>query len=99
LKIKIIENKRNELLKRNEVVFNLLHEGSPTPSRVEVRKEIARILKTDIDGVYVRKIETMTGTRMSISEAYVYDSPEQAKRIEPEYIIVRNSPQVENKEE
>jgi small subunit ribosomal protein S24e len=98
LKIKVIENKRNELLKRNEAILSLLHEGSPTPSRIEARKEIARILKTDIDGVYVRKIETMTGAGISICEAYIYDSPEQAKRIEPEHIIVRNSPQTRKEE-
>jgi small subunit ribosomal protein S24e len=98
LKIKIIENKRNELLKRNEVIFSLLHEGAPTPSRIEVRKEIAKVLKTDINKVYVRKIETMTGTRTSIGEAYIYDSPEQAKVIEPKYIIIRNSPQIKREE-
>ncbi len=98
MKIEIVNNKRNELLKRNEIIFSLSHEGSATPSRIEVRKELARILKVDVEKVYIRKIETMTGTMVAKGEAHVYDSPEQARQVEPEHIIIRNSPQ-ERKEE
>ncbi len=98
MKVKIVNNKRNGLLKRNEVIFTLSHEGAPTPSRIEVREELARFLKTDVENVYVKKMKTMTGTMMSVGEAHIYDSPEQARRIEPKYILLRNSPQ-ENREE
>jgi len=99
MKIEIISNKYNKLLGRNEIIFNLSHEGSATPSRIEVRKELARMLKIDVERVYIRKIETMTGTMVAKGEAHVYDSPEQARRIEPEHIIIRNSPQKKEKEE
>lgn len=98
MKIEIISNKRNELLKRNEIVFNLSHEGSATPPRMEVRKELAKLLRTEVEKVYVKKIETITGIMMARGEANVYDSPEQAKQIEPEYIISRNLPQKEKEE-
>ncbi len=98
MKIEIIDNKRNELFKRNEIVFSLSHEGSATPSRIEVRKELARLLKIDVDKVYVRKIKTMTGTMVAKGEAHVYDSVEQARQIEPEHIIIRNSPQKKEEE-
>jgi len=99
LKIKVVGNKRNELLERNEVIFMITHEGSPTPPRVDVRKEIARIFQVDIDKVYIRKIETMTGTTTAVGEAHIYDKPEQAEIIEPEHIIARSSPQKEVKGE
>lgn len=98
MKIKIVSSRRNDLLKRNEIIFILSHERSPTPSRIEVRKEIAKVLKTEIDKVYIRKIETVTGTTTSIGEAHIYDSLELVKQIEPEHIIIRNTPQVKKEE-
>lgn len=98
MKINIIGNRRNELLKRNEVIFSISHDGSPTPSRIEVRREIARILRVNAERVYVRKIESVTGTATSIGEAHIYDSQDQARVIEPEYIIRRNTQQAKEGE-
>lgn len=95
MKVKIVSNKRNELLKRNEIIFSVSHENSPTPSRLEMRQELARILKTDIERVYVRGIKSTTGLLTAIGEAHVYDSPSQANLVEPKYIMQRNSPKKE----
>ncbi|MBS7606807.1 MAG: 30S ribosomal protein S24e [Candidatus Bathyarchaeia archaeon] len=97
MKINIISNRRNELLKRNEIIFSVIHERAPTPSRIEVRRELARILRVDVERVYVRKVESVTGASMTMGEAHVYDSEEHAKQIEPEHIIMRNSPQTKEK--
>jgi ribosomal protein S24E len=48
--------------------------------------------------VFVKKFETKTGTRIAFGTANVYDSVEQAKFIEPEYIKKRNSPPEEPKQ-
>jgi len=98
MKIQIINQQRNELLKRNEVTFQVDHEGSGTPSRVEIRQKLAGMLKTDEEKVYVKKIETKTGSMTAVGEANVYDSVEQAKQIEPEHIILRNTSKSEKKE-
>lgn len=98
LKIRILNNKRNELLKRNEVIFIVYHNGAPTPSRVEVRKGLASALKVDVDRVYIRKVESTTGAATSIGEAHLYDSTEDAKAIEAKHIILRSSPQVKGEE-
>lgn len=99
MKIKIVSNKRNELLKRSEVIFIVSHEGGPTPSRIEVREKLARTLNVEEDRVYIRKMETTTGTMTTMGEAHVYDSPDQARTFEPKHIIVRNVPQKGEKEE
>ena len=65
--------------------------GGP-PTRLEVRKELATILKTDLELVYVKKIETKTGTMTAFGEANAYDSVEQAKLTEPKYTVARNLP-------
>lgn len=88
--IKIVSEKENPLLRRKEICFQIEHAQTGTPSRLEVRKAVAKISKTDIDLVYVQKLETKTGGFTAVGTANVYDSVEQAKFVEPEYIIKRN---------
>ena len=93
MKIKIISKEQNPLLKRKEVTFRIEHaQTGGTPTRLEVRKQLATSLKTDQELVYVKKIETKTGTMVAIGEANAYDSIEQAKLMEPKHIIARNAP-------
>jgi ribosomal protein S24E len=49
--------------------------------------------------VFVEKMQTMTGTNITAGVANAYETAEQAKLIEPEYIIKRNSPPEKPKEE
>jgi small subunit ribosomal protein S24e len=98
VKIEIVNNQRNELLKRNEVKFRILQEGGGTPSRVEVRQKIAASLDVNEERIYINKFETQTGRMTAAGEANVYDSAEQAKLTEPKHIILRSSPKTEKKE-
>jgi small subunit ribosomal protein S24e len=99
MEIKIISEKENPLLKRKEVYFQVEHsQTGNTPPRLEVRKAVATALKKDADLVFVKKIETKTGTHTAVGLVNVYDSVEQAKRIEPEYIVKRNVPPEKPKE-
>jgi ribosomal protein S24E len=100
MNVKIDSKEQNPLLKRKEISFTIEHEkGGGTPSRAEVRKELATKLKTDIELVYVKQMDTKTGTMIAIGEANAYDSIEQANLIEPKHIIARNAPTEKPKEE
>jgi small subunit ribosomal protein S24e len=91
--VKVTSKKRNLLLKRREVCFQVGHnQTGSTPPRLEARKAVARALKTDVDLVFVKKFETKTGTHTAVGLANVYDSVEQARLVEPEYVIKRNVP-------
>ena len=93
MKIKVTSKKRNLLLKRREVAFEVDHRDiGGTPPRFEVRKELASMLKTDLELVYVKKMVTKTGLMVAVGEANAYDSVEDAKLVEPEYIVARNLP-------
>src|SRR5512139_3041232 len=93
MEIKITSTKENPLLKRREVTFTIDHGPSgKTPGRLEVRKAVAGEAKTSTDLVFVLKIETKTGTSTALGFANVYESAEQAKLVEPEYIEQRNNP-------
>jgi len=92
MKLKIVSKEQNPLLKRKEVTFSVEHaQTGGTPTRVEVRKQLATLLKTDLELVYVKHVETKTGTMVAIGEANAYDSIEQAKLMEPKHIIARNA--------
>jgi small subunit ribosomal protein S24e len=100
MEIKIVSEKENPLLKRREVDFQIEHgETGSTPSRFEVKKAIAAVLKKDAELVFVRKFETKTGTHVVFGRANVYDSIENAGFTEPEYIKKRNSPPEEPKKD
>ena len=47
-------------------------------------------MKADLDKVWVRQIETKTGTNTTVGLAHVYDDAAKALQVEPEHIIKRN---------
>jgi small subunit ribosomal protein S24e len=100
MEIKIIQQQQNILLKRKEIAFEIDHtQTKGTPSRIEIRHRLAEILKTKPELVYVKLVKTKTGTMKATAQANAYETIEQAKRIEPEYIIARNTPAAEKKTE
>jgi len=100
MEIKIVAENENLLLKRREVTFQVEHDQTGgTPPRLEVKNALAKLLKKDANLVFIKKLETKTGTHVAVGLANVYDSIEQAKLIEPEYIIKRNMPPQKPKEE
>jgi small subunit ribosomal protein S24e len=99
MEIQIISQKENPLLKRKEVQFNVGHDPGSTPPRQEVRRAVATALKSNVDLVFVKKFETKTGTHTAVGTANLYESIEQARLIEPEYIVKRNVPPEKPKEE
>jgi small subunit ribosomal protein S24e len=93
MKVKIVSKDHNPLLKRKELTFRIEHDkNGGTPTRVEVRKQLATLLKTDLELVYIKHMETKTGTMFAIGEANAYESIEQANLIEPKHIVSRNVP-------
>jgi len=96
MEIKITQQQYNPLLKRREIAFQVEHtQTKSTPTRLEIRKSLAEMLKTNPEAVYVKRIVTKAGTMLATGEANAYDSVEQAKLVEPKYIIARNMPKEE----
>lgn len=101
MEIRIVSTKENPLLKRKEVDFRVEQDPrGKTPARLEVKKALAAELKMKEEIVFIKKMRTLTGTRTLVGIANAYETVEQAKFIEPEYIRKRNSPPEElDKEE
>ena len=99
MEVKIISTKENPLLKRKEVDFRVEQDPKgKTPARLEVKKALAAKLKINEEMVFIKKMRTLTGTNTAVGIANVYETVEQAKFVEPEYIRKRNSPPEEPKE-
>ena len=100
MEVKIVSIKENPLLKRKEVDFKVEQDlRGKTPARLEVKKALAAELKVKEEMVFIKKMRTMTGTSTAVGVANAYETVEQAKFIEPEYIRKRNNPSEELKKE
>jgi len=91
LKLEIEGKKDNLLLERLEVNFRVDHEGGATPTREEVRDQLAKALKVEKSTIIVDEIRTEFGKQMSSGYAKVYKSVESAKKLERDHLLVRNA--------
>jgi ribosomal protein S24E len=91
MKIKVIEKNTNKLLDRLEVHF-VVDAEKETPKRLEVRSKLAAMINYDENLVIIKGIHQETGSRKSKGIAHAYKSVDNLKKVEPEYLIKRNTP-------
>lgn len=72
MEVKVLEERENVFFKRKDVKLELVHHGSPTPSKQEVEKIIAEKFKTTPDHVLIDYIFGKTGIGESIVKAKIY---------------------------
>ncbi|NYT00284.1 MAG: 30S ribosomal protein S24e [Methanocellales archaeon] len=89
MNIEVIEKKVNPLLKRLEIMFKVDHEGA-TPSREEVRKNLAAMLNEKKELVIIERMRSEYGKRETHVYAKIYKSEKLLKEIERAHIIQRN---------
>ncbi len=90
MEIRILEERANPLLHRQEYQFEVVHATAATPSRDAVRTELAKLVHAGKDRVIIERMEARFGTAVTRGDANVYDSAETAKKISREHILVRN---------
>lgn len=87
--IEVVEDKKNELLKRREVRFKAYYEGV-TPSRQQIREKIIKDLKADPKLTVLDNITAEYGKTEARGYAKIYDD-DQAMKIEAKYKVDRNT--------
>ncbi|ADY01334.1 30S ribosomal protein S24e [Vulcanisaeta moutnovskia 768-28] len=97
LVLKLLNIRENKVFGRKEVSAEAWHVGLPTPSRLQLREEIAKAMGVDVKQVYVVRVITEYGRHRSTIEAHVYDDLSTGERIEPLYVKLRNIPKEEAK--
>jgi len=88
VKLELKSTRINKVVGRKELSFRIVE--ASTPSRADVRREISVLMRTDLENVYVRELNTQSGTRQTTGRAHVYDDAKVALLSEPKYIITRN---------
>ncbi|PIU75831.1 hypothetical protein COS75_02300 [Candidatus Pacearchaeota archaeon CG06_land_8_20_14_3_00_35_12] len=81
MNLKIISQKHNPLLQREEVKGIITNEK--TVSKAELQKEVAEHLKKSEELIAIKTIYPAFGSDESEFEVYVYNSPEAKTKIEP----------------
>ena len=94
MEIKLVSVKKNPLLSRTEVDFLV---ETNTPSRAIIKKAISDKMKKSEEFVFIKKMQTLTGSNITIGIANIYDTVKKADLIESDHIKKRNLPQ-ESKE-
>jgi small subunit ribosomal protein S24e len=89
MEIKVLEEKKNPLLKRREVKFSAIH-NLGTPSREEIKNKIAAYLNSKPELVIIERMRSEFGKRETEGYAKIYENAEQLKRTETQHIIQRN---------
>ena len=69
MRLKIIEEKENPVLKRREIVASLDYEQGSTPSKADLQKALSEQLNVGMENIEVSKILSENG--MSIGMAWV----------------------------
>lgn len=95
--IEIVGERRNPLLNRREVRFNLRYSG-PTPRRSDIRDKVIAALKSDKDLTVLDSLKTRFGEHTVEGYVKIY-SDKESMRVEPEYRLKKNFEVVEKAEE
>jgi ribosomal protein S24E len=91
--MEILKNNENKLLKRKEIEARL-DNLSATPSRIEVKKELAKKLKVDESLVIVNEIKHDYGDPKAYVKAKIYNSEKDLQVNARPHMIKRNTQEV-----
>lgn len=80
--MKILYKKDMPLLSRTRVAIEIEHPEKSTPSKAEMIKEIASLLKSPEDAIIIRHVYTKYGKTKTKVIVNVYKNAEDLKRIE-----------------
>ncbi|MEM3519151.1 MAG: hypothetical protein QW179_03450 [Candidatus Hadarchaeales archaeon] len=92
MNIQIVEKRENPLLERSELRLKILHDGSPTPKRMDVRKGLAAILNVPEDVIVIEKLAGLPKRCETIGVARIYASKEKMEATELKHLLSRGMP-------
>jgi ribosomal protein S24E len=76
MKMEVRGQRKNPLMKREEVMISVDHSGKATPQRAELIEEVAKKLKASKDLIIVDKIFSASGRSESSVKVLVYKKKE-----------------------
>lgn len=82
----------NRLLKRKQMVVDVIHPNAASVAKVSIREKLASMYKCDKDAIVVFGFKLAFGGGKSTGFALIYDSVDAAKKFEPKYRLARVTP-------
>jgi small subunit ribosomal protein S24e len=79
----------NPLLKRKQMVLDIIHPGLANVSKVNMCEKLAKMYKCEDKCVIVYGFRTQFGGGRSTGFALIYDSVDAAKKFEPKFRLAR----------
>jgi len=89
MNIQITKDDKKPLLKRRTLIGKVGYEGK-TPSRMELRKEIAHKLNAKEELVIVKQMKPDYGSQSAHFKIDIYDDADAMKAIEQDYMLTRH---------
>jgi len=89
MKIEILNEKENSLLRRKEVEVRITHDAA-TPSISEIRKKIAASKDIGKGTIIIESFKSKYGSRETLGTVKVYQTKERALEIEPRHRLIKN---------
>jgi len=101
MELNIVENKKNEALKRADIIAEV--DEKLIPSRDEIRKNISAQLNIPVERIIIRQVASEFGKHKVVIKAKIYDNAADTQITERKYMnarnVVKDAPKQEVKEE
>ena len=92
MKVEIIEKVENPFFNRTEIKFRADHKGGPTPTRMDVRAQLASQLNVAEELLVIEKLASTHGRQVASGIARAYGTRERLEELEPKYLLKRDMP-------
>ncbi len=86
LSLNVLDDRMNPLVRRREIVFEVEHPGSPTPTVTLLREKLSALVNSKLEATYVVSVKSLSGLQRSRGICHVYSSPEDGRAFEPEHV-------------
>ena len=96
MEMKIVQDIKNEVLNRREIVAEVT--DKKVPSKDEVRKKLSALAEVDLKSLIIQKIDSSFGDPKMIVTANAYTNEKSMKHIENAYFLKRNFKEVKVEE-
>lgn len=94
MKISIMNEKNNPLMKRKELLIDIDHSGGATPAKAAIQIFLSKVLKKDAEHIDVRNIFSDHGKAKSRAKIFVWEE----KRIAKEEVKEKKAEEKETEE-
>lgn len=83
--LSILDDRTNPLIRRREIVFQVEHPGSATPTASSLKERLADLLGTKPEATFIVSLRGLAGLQRSKGICHIYSSPTDGQTMEPEH--------------